>query len=148
MAETNNQTTIIAADTCIKGEMMFEKTARIQGEFDGKISGKGELQVDGSATCRAEVETENVVVDGTVEGNVKAAQKVQLNAKARIKGDIVAQRLAAEEGATIVGHVTIGANAAKAGGDGAPSSSTSSAPQATSKAQASAQSQPQAAGRK
>ena len=138
MAETNNQTTLIAADTRIKGEMVFEKTARIQGEFDGKISGNGELQVDGSATCSAEVEKDNIVVDGTIEGNVKATQKVQLNAKARIKGDIVAQLLAAEEGASILGHVTIGGDAVKAaGGNARSSSSSSTATPAAPKAQAS-----------
>jgi cytoskeletal protein CcmA (bactofilin family) len=118
MAETN-ETTTIAADTRIKGEMTFERTVRIQGQFDGKITGKGELQVADTAVCRAEVETDNIVIDGTVEGNVKAAQRLQLNAKARLKGDIVAERLSAEEGASILGHVAVGAEAMKAAAGGA-----------------------------
>ena len=135
MAESQ-ETTVIAADTRIKGEMSFERTARIQGHFDGKISGKGELQVAPSAKCRAEVETDNVVIDGTIEGNVRAAQRLQLNSKARLKGDIVAERLTTEEGASIVGHVTVGPDAMKtAGGAGAgsdapkpPTSPSSQAP--------------------
>ncbi len=97
MAESNNETTIIAADTRIKGEMVFERTARIQGQFDGKIAGKSELQVD-----------------GTVEGNVKASRRLKLNAQARVKGDIIAEHLSAEEGASIEGQVMIGPQATKA----------------------------------
>ena len=128
MAEANNETTIIAADTRIKGEMVFERTARIQGEFEGKIFAKGELQIDGTATCRTEVETDNIVIDGTVEGNVKATQRLKLNAQARVKGDIVADRLSAEEGASIEGQVMIGPQATKA----TPSSDATSVPPVSS----------------
>ena len=79
MAEPK-ETTVIAADTHIKGEMSFQNTARLHGKFEGKITAKGELQVADKAMCAAEVDAENVVVDGSVEGNVKAAQKVTLNA--------------------------------------------------------------------
>ena len=133
MAESQ-ETTVIAADTRIKGEMSFERTVRIQGNFDGKINGKGELQVAPSAKCCAEVNTDNVVIDGMIEGNVKAAQRLQLNSKARLKGDIVAERLSTEEGASIVGHVTVAPDAMKtAGGAGAgsdaPKASSPQSPQ-------------------
>src|SRR4051794_28071371 len=90
MAESN-ETTIIAADTHIKGEMTFDKAARIMGQFEGKITAKGQLQVADTAVCRAEISAADVVVDGAVEGNMTAGSRVQVNAKARIRGDIVAE---------------------------------------------------------
>src|SRR5688572_975012 len=65
MAESN-ETTIIAGDTHIKGEMTFERAARIVGQFEGKITAKGQLQVADTAICRAEVNAAEVIVDGTI----------------------------------------------------------------------------------
>ena len=116
--------TIIAAGTRIKGEMSFENTARINGVFEGRIEAKGELQVGTGATCAADIDATQLVVDGAVKGNVHAAQRVQLNGKARLMGDIVAERLICAEGASLVGHVTVGPdatkNAGKSGGQSAP----------------------------
>jgi cytoskeletal protein CcmA (bactofilin family) len=115
MAETGNQTTIIGADTHIKGDMTFDGTAKLLGTFEGKISAKGDLHVAEGATCRAVVEAGRVTVDGSVEGNVTARERVELTAKARMKGDLVASRLLVAEGASFTGHVTVGSEAAKSG---------------------------------
>lgn len=113
MAENQTQTTIIGADTHIKGEMTFEGAARVLGTFEGKISAKGELHVADGASCKAAVDAGKVTVDGSVEGNVSARERVELTARAKMKGDLVAAKLLVAEGAAFVGHVTVGPDAAK-----------------------------------
>lgn len=108
MAESDNQVTIIAADTHIRGEMNFDRTARIFGKFDGKVAAKGELQIAEGAACHAEVEAARVTVDGAIEGNVSAQDRIQLNNKGRIKGDIKAAKLVVAEGASLFGHCAVG----------------------------------------
>lgn len=115
MAEHPNQTTVIGADTRIKGEMTFEGAARILGTFEGNISAKGELHVADGASCKAVVDAGKVTVDGSVEGNVTARERVELTARARMKGDLVAAKLLVAEGASFVGHVTVGPDAVKGG---------------------------------
>ena len=115
MAETGNQTTIIGADTHIKGDMTFDGAAKLLGTFEGKIMAKGDLHVADGATCRAVVEAGRVTVDGLVEGNVTARERVELTAKAKMKGDLIASRLLVAEGASFTGHVTVGTDAAKGG---------------------------------
>lgn len=110
-----NQMTVIGADTKIKGEMSFDSTARLLGQFEGKIVAKGELQVADGAQCRAAVEAGKVVVDGMVEGNVTAREKIELTSRAKMKGDIAAAKLVVAEGATLVGHVSVGPDAGKMG---------------------------------
>lgn len=114
MPDPTSQTTIIGPDTHIKGDMTFESTARILGTFEGRIAAKGELQISETATCRAAVEAAKVLVDGAVDGNVTARERVELTAKARMKGDLVAAKLVVAEGASFVGHCTVGPDAAKA----------------------------------
>ncbi|MCC6660817.1 MAG: polymer-forming cytoskeletal protein [Phycisphaerales bacterium] len=108
------ETTVIGPDTHIKGDMSFDSTARIMGNFEGRITAKGDLQITDTATCKASVEATKVQVDGMVDGNVTARDRVELSSKARLKGDVVATRLIVAEGASFVGHCTVGPEAAKA----------------------------------
>ena len=114
MSESDNQVTVIAADTHIRGEMSFDRTARLFGKFDGKVTAKGELQVAEGAACNAEVQAGKVTVDGSIEGNVSAQERVQLNTKAKVKGDIKAAKLVVAEGASLFGHCAVGPDAVKA----------------------------------
>ena len=49
-----------------------------------------------------------------MDGNVTARDRVELSSKAKLKGDVVATRLIVAEGASFVGHCTVGPEAAKA----------------------------------
>ncbi len=115
MADTGNQTTIIGSDTHIKGEMTFDGTAKLLGTFEGKITAKGDLHIADGATCRAVVDAGKVTVDGLVDGNVTARERVELTGKAKMKGDLVSARLLVAEGASFVGHCTVGPEAGKGG---------------------------------
>jgi cytoskeletal protein CcmA (bactofilin family) len=110
--------TVIGADTHIKGDMRFESTARILGTFEGTIEAKGELQVAHGASCRAAVEALKVLVDGDVDGNLTAKERVELTAKAKMKGDVVAARLVVADGASFTGHCKVGPDAHTGGGGG------------------------------
>jgi cytoskeletal protein CcmA (bactofilin family) len=116
MPDPAHQTTIIGADTRIKGEMSFDGSARILGSFEGSITAKGELHVADGASCKATIEAGKVTVDGLIEGNVTAKDKIELTARARLKGDLISAKLLVAEGASFTGHVTVGPEYAKAGG--------------------------------
>jgi cytoskeletal protein CcmA (bactofilin family) len=114
MAENDSQTTVIGADSYFKGEMQFERTAKIIGRFDGKISGKGELQIADSASCKADIESSVANIDGTIEGNIHAQDTVKLTANGKVKGDITAARMTMAEGASFYGMCAVGGDAGKA----------------------------------
>jgi cytoskeletal protein CcmA (bactofilin family) len=105
---TTREQTVIGSDTRVKGEMTFDHDCRVLGHFEGSITSEGQLHVAEGATCKAEVEAESVVLDGTVEGNVTARQRVKLNASAKVNGDIVAATLEVADGAQVTGHVSVG----------------------------------------
>ena len=112
--DTTATPTVIGSDTTIKGEMSFRKSVKIVGTFEGHVNGEGQLTVAESAMCKADVNTPAVVIDGTVEGNVTAQEKIQLNAKGVVKGDIVAGKMVMTEGASFFGQCAVGAEAVKA----------------------------------
>jgi cytoskeletal protein CcmA (bactofilin family) len=115
MAEPHDGGTVIGADTVIKGEMTAESKARILGRFEGTIKAKGQVDVADKATCQADVEAKVVQIDGGMQGNITALEKVQLNASANMKGDVHATKLVVADGACLDGHFKIGPEAVKKG---------------------------------
>ena len=114
MAESNaGETTIIGADAHLKGELSFERTATLNGKFDGQINGKGDLHISENALCKADVHAGSVHIDGTIEGNLQARDTVRLNNKGTVRGDVVAAKMIMAEGASFTGHLSVGPEAAK-----------------------------------
>lgn len=111
MPERETTATIIGPGTKIKGELAFEGSARILGGVDGQINGTGELTIGSGAVCQAAIEADTVIIDGTVEGDVVARQRLTLSSKATLKGDITAAAVAVAEGATFIGHCRVGPEA-------------------------------------
>lgn len=103
--------TVIGPDTRIKGEMFFEKSARILGSFEGKITAQGEVQIGAGAECNAAVEADRVIVDGRVHGPITARDRLTLTANAQVQGDLTAGTLVVAEGASFVGHCHVGPHA-------------------------------------
>jgi cytoskeletal protein CcmA (bactofilin family) len=103
--------TVIGPDTKIKGEMFFEKSARILGSFEGKITAQGEVQIGAGALCTAAVEADRVIVDGRVHGPITARDRLTLTANAQVQGDLTAGTLVVAEGASFVGHCHVGPHA-------------------------------------
>ncbi len=111
MANTNGDfPTTIGADASFKGHLKFEKGACLLGKFEGEITSKGELVVAEGAKINAEVQVENIRIDGELRGNLNAANKVHLSASGRVEGDIHASRLEVAEGAVLIGQCTVGTN--------------------------------------
>lgn len=110
----DSEITIVGSDSHFKGELTFERTAKINGKFDGTINGKGELQVSQNALCNASVQAGAVSVDGRVEGNVQANDTVRLNGSGVVKGDITAAKMVMQEGASFYGVCAVGPDAAQA----------------------------------
>jgi cytoskeletal protein CcmA (bactofilin family) len=115
MAELNHRdhTTILGPDTLIKGEMSFDSSVCILGRFEGRIISKGVLEIGESAICKASIDAARVIVEGTVEGDIIARERLELHAGASVTGDIAAVKLIAAEGASFVGQCRVGESAIK-----------------------------------
>jgi cytoskeletal protein CcmA (bactofilin family) len=91
----------------------------MDGTVEGTISlPDSRLTVGPNARITADVAAHDVVVYGRLQGNIRAAGRIELRESAEVKGDIVAERLSIEENASIKGKVELkdvraGAAAAK-----------------------------------
>jgi cytoskeletal protein CcmA (bactofilin family) len=111
MADTNPEFgTIIGADANFKGELNFDSAAKFLGKFEGSITSKGRVHVADGSNCKATVKAKEISVEGHIEGNVEATDRLELKPKGTIVGDVTAARMVMADGASIDGHCRIGVN--------------------------------------
>ncbi len=116
MAEqTSEYSTILGPDARFKGDLSFDGTAKILGKFEGQIKAKGKIFIADGSSCKATVSAKEVTIEGHVEGDVHASERVEMKPSGRITGDVVAARMTMADGASIDGHVRIGAGNQGAG---------------------------------
>jgi len=65
------------------------------------------LTVGPNAQVRADVKAHEVVIHGSVEGNVLGLGRIELRETAVVKGDLRAERLSIEENASMEGRVEL-----------------------------------------
>ncbi len=103
-----NNVTILTTDVEIKGTIKFEKTMNIDGKFEGDmIADNGELIVGKTGEVKANVKVKNATIEGRVDGNIIATEKVELKQKAQLLGDLKARTLVIEEGVVFVGKCNV-----------------------------------------
>ncbi len=106
MAE--NIITNLTPDVEINGSIKFDKIMRVDGKFDGEmVTNDGELIVGKTGTVKANVKVKNASIEGRLEGNIVAAEKVELKHKAQLFGDLQARTLVIEEGVIFNGQCNV-----------------------------------------
>jgi cytoskeletal protein CcmA (bactofilin family) len=107
----------IGKSVVIKGELSGSEDLYVDGVVEGSIALKNNsLTVGPSGQVKASVDAKGIVVQGKLEGNVTASERVELRKSAIVTGDITTQRIAIEEGAYLKGKIDIQGRAEKAAG--------------------------------
>ena len=92
----------------IKGELTGSEDLYVDGSVQGTIELQGNnLTIGPNGQVKANINAKGVVVQGRLEGNVQASDRVELRKSAVMMGDIVTQRVAIEDGAYLKGKVDI-----------------------------------------
>ena len=90
----------------IQGKITSTENLTIDGRVEGTIElGDHSLTIGPGASVEADLVAQTIVVSGAVVGNVLATVKVDLQATASVKGDIVSPLIVMADGAQVVGKV-------------------------------------------
>jgi cytoskeletal protein CcmA (bactofilin family) len=104
----HRETTLIGKSFVIKGELSCSEDLYIDGQVEGTIEPKGNrLTIGPNGRVKANVIASAVVVQGQLEGNIQARERVDLKGSANVVGDIVTRRISIEEGAHFKGSINI-----------------------------------------
>jgi cytoskeletal protein CcmA (bactofilin family) len=92
----------------IKGQIFSREDLTIDGEIDGSVElHEHRLTVGPNGKLQAGVKAREVVVLGTIHGNVEASDKIDIRKDAKLVGDIKTARIVIEDGAYFKGSIDI-----------------------------------------
>lgn len=95
--------TIIGKDTVFTGTLDVKGGVRVDGTVKGKIICSDTLTIGSGGYVEADVESQIAVVAGKMVGNLVAKEKIELQTKSDIEGDIRTKSLVVEQGAIFCG---------------------------------------------
>ena len=115
MAAGEGTTASIGKSVQIRGEVRGSEDLLVEGVVEGTITlQESRLTVGPNARVQADVSARDVVLLGSVIGNIIATGRVELRGGANLVGDIQASRLSIEENAGFSGKVDLVQNTAAA----------------------------------
>jgi cytoskeletal protein CcmA (bactofilin family) len=118
----------IGKSVVIKGQLSGSEDLYLDGEVEGTVDLPGHtLTVGPSGRIRANISARIVVIQGTVTGNVRGSDKVELKSTAALTGDIGTKRIAIDDGAFFKGGVDIQKDQKETPSEPKPATSTTPA---------------------
>lgn len=112
--------TLLGKGSEFEGKLTFEGQVRIDGKFSGQIFTKDVLVIGDGAKVNAEINAGTVIVNGQVEGNIRAVQMIELHQPARVKGNLETPSLSMEKGVIFEGGLKMEAAGKPGAGASAP----------------------------
>lgn len=94
---------LIANGVTIKGNIISQGSMRIDGFIDGKMDIKSDLIIGENGHVKGELQAENAMLAGKVEGSLIVRQRCQISETGLMMGDITCSILSIEEGGTLHG---------------------------------------------
>lgn len=99
---------VIGKSVMVKGQIYSREDLTIDGEIDGSVElQEHRLTVGPHGKLQAGVKAREIVVLGTIHGNVEASDKIDIRKDAKLVGDIKTARIVIEDGAYFKGSIDI-----------------------------------------
>jgi len=95
--------TIIGKDTIITGTLDVKGALRVDGQVKGKIICSDCVTVGATGIVEADIEANMAIIAGHLKGNISTSDKIELQAKCEMDGDLKAKSLIIEQGAIFCG---------------------------------------------
>lgn len=128
--EADDVVSIVGPGMTIIGDCETEGTLRVEGKVEGTIRSGKAVVIGEDGEVVGDIHTQDAVVAGRVEGSIVAESRIELQASARIEGDIRCRRVKLEEGGFVDGRIEMGSTEAEPPGRaGSPQPSSEKSPQ-------------------
>lgn len=105
----NTIDTLVGVRTELKGDMTFSGGLRIDGKLKGNVTAKGDgnstLILSENALIVGNVTVPHIIVNGTIKGTVRATERIELQPKAEVAGDVYYKVMEVALGAVINGNL-------------------------------------------
>lgn len=97
-------TTLLGPGAIFEGKLTFDGGVRIDGRFKGEVFSEDTLVIGEGAVVEATIEIGEVIIKGTVVGNITAKRSIEIHAPGRVKGDLHTPSLQIDKGVVFEGR--------------------------------------------
>jgi cytoskeletal protein CcmA (bactofilin family) len=92
----------------IVGQIFSKEDLYVDGDIEGTVEAlENKLTIGPHGTAKAAIKAREVVLQGSIQGNVEAAEKMEIKKDARLVGDVRTARIMIEDGAFFKGSIDI-----------------------------------------
>jgi cytoskeletal protein CcmA (bactofilin family) len=105
----------LGKNVTIKGQIFAREDLMIDGEVEGTVEcQEHRLTIGPNARVQAGLKAREIVIHGSIQGNVDATDKIDIKKEAKLVGDIKTSRIVIEDGAYFKGSIDISKAGSKA----------------------------------
>lgn len=94
----------LGKESLFEGKMSFQGVFRLEGRFEGEIFESGILIVGESAKVKGKIEVNSIIINGMVEGDIIAQEKVEIHSTGQFYGTLLTPILIVNEGGILQGQ--------------------------------------------
>ena len=105
----SNDTSLIARGTVIRGDLRFSGALHLDGRIEGAVMAEGEdavFTLSEHGQVHGEIHVPHAIINGSVQGDVHVAERLELAALARVAGDVYYRTLEMAAGAQVNGRMS------------------------------------------
>lgn len=91
----------------VSGKLSFTGPVELDGQVEGEIESKDRLIIGESAIINAKISGADILVKGTVNGDIIASKRLSLKKPAKVTGNITSKVLSIDEGVQFEGKCSM-----------------------------------------
>ena len=98
----------LGKNVTIKGQIFAREDLTIDGEVEGTVEcQEHRLTIGPNARVQSNLKAREIIIHGSIQGNVDATDKIDIKKEAKLVGDIKTSRIVIEDGAYFKGSIDI-----------------------------------------
>lgn len=98
----------LGKNVTVKGQIFAREDLTIDGEVEGTVEcHEHRLTIGPNARVQAGLKAREIIIQGSIQGNVDASDKIDIKREAKLVGDIKTSRIVIEDGAYFKGSIDI-----------------------------------------
>ena len=112
MASSRGGSAALGKNVTVKGQIFAREDLTIDGEVEGTVEcQEHRLTIGPNARVQAGLKAREIVIHGSIQGNVDASDNIDIKKEAKLVGDIKTTRIVIEDGAYFKGSIDISKSA-------------------------------------
>ncbi len=109
MKQSLEEISVFLGKNCLfEGKMTFEGAFRLDGKVEGEILRSGTLIISETAVIKGKVDVDVLILNGMVEGEIIAKERVEVHSKGKLYGTVFAPALVIQDGGILEGNCKMG----------------------------------------